>query len=420
LKVLVVGSGGREHALVWKLSQSPRVDKVFCAPGNAGISEIAECLDIGADDVDTLIDFAKYEWIDLTIVGPEASLIAGVVDAFMKEGRRIFGTDSKGARLGESRVFAKELMRRYGIPTAEYKSFTSYLHAEEYVRFKGAPIVIKANGLVGGRGVIVADSVDRAIDALRQIMKKKVFGSAGERVVVEQFLKGKGVSLMVLTDGRTTLPLATSQNYMAVFENDTGPYTEGMGACSPAPLIPRRVVNDIMQSIIYPLIKGLKKEGINYRGVIYANLMICDGKPYVLEFNCTFGDPEVQSILMRLKSDLFEVLRATTEGRLREMKISWKNDASVCVVLTSRGYPLDYEKDKLIRGLESIRGRDDLMIFHEATGLNDGEFITTGGRVLGVTALGKDIKSARANAYKAIKNIQFEGIYYRRDIAAKA
>ncbi len=420
MKVLVIGSGGREHALVWKLVQNPGVKKVFCAPGNTGIAGIAECIDIKADDIDALLNFAKYEWIDLTVVGPEVPLTLGIVDVFEKEKLKIFGPDSSGAKLEGSKVFAKEFMRRYGIPTAEYKTFTSYLHAEEYVRLKGAPIVIKADGLAAGKGVFVAVSVDEAMKALKIIMKERAFGSAGDKVIVEQCLKGEEASFMALTDGKTIVPLATSQDHKRIYDNDEGQNTGGMGAYSPAPLITKKFETDIMQKIMIPVIKGMAKEGVTYRGILYAGLMVCDGKPYVLEFNCRFGDPEAQPVLMRLKSDLFDAMKAATEGRLKDITPSWKDDASVCVVLSSKGYPGSYEKDKIIKGLDAFRDRKDVVVFHAGTDTNDGEFVTSGGRVLGVTALGKDIKTAKDNAYKAIAKIHFDGMHYRRDIGDKA
>jgi len=426
VKVLVIGSGGREHSLVWKLSQSPRVDKIFCAPGNAGMAEIAECIDIKADDIDALLNFARYEWIDLTVVGPELPLTTGVVDAFKREGLRVFGPDKAGARLEGSKVFAKEFMLKYRIPTAEYKIFTSYLHAGEYVRLKGVPIVIKADGLAGGKGVFVAETHDEAINALKKIMKERVFGDAGNKVIVEQCLKGEEASFMVLTDGKTVIPLATSQDHKRVYDNDQGPNTGGMGAYSPAPIITKQLEARIMRDVINPLIEGLKREGIDYRGVIYAGLMICDGKPYVLEFNCRFGDPEAQPVLMRLKSDLFDVMMATVEGRLGGVSLSWKDYVAICVVISSKGYPDSYEKGKVIKGLDTLyktscrKDRDDLFVFHAGTGIKDGEFITSGGRVLGVTALGEDIENAKKNAYKAIGKIHFEGMHYRKDIGDKA
>ncbi|MBI5049543.1 MAG: phosphoribosylamine--glycine ligase, partial [Nitrospirae bacterium] len=414
MKVLVIGSGGREHTLVWKLSQSQRVDKIFCAPGNAGIAELAECIDIKADDIDSLLNFVKYEWIDLTVVGPEAPLTKGIVDAFKKEGRRIFGPDASGARLEGSKVFAKEFMLKYGIPTAEHKTFTSYLHAEEYVRLKGMPIVIKAEGLAAGKGVFVAETHDEATQALKKIMKEKAFGSAGSRVVVEQCLRGEEASFMVLTDGENFIPLAASQDHKTIFDNDEGPNTGGMGAYSPAPVITKELEADIIQSIIHPLLRGLAKEKINYRGVIYAGIMVCDGKPYVLEFNCRFGDPETQPVLMRLKSDLFDALKATADGKLNGINLSWKKEASVCVVISSKGYPDSYEKGKIVKGLNALRGRNDVVVFHAGTSNKNGEFVTSGGRVLGVTALGRDIKNAKENAYKAIENIYFDGMHYRK------
>ncbi|MEN8264239.1 MAG: phosphoribosylamine--glycine ligase [Nitrospirota bacterium] len=420
MKVLVVGGGGREHALVWKLKQSPRVDKVFCAPGNAGISEIAECVNIDPANVDALLDFVKYNWIDLTVVGPEVPLTDGIVDAFVKEERLIFGPDAVGAQLEGSKIFAKDFMKKYGIPTAEYKVFSSYIHAEEYVRLKGAPIVIKADGLAAGKGVIVAETVDEAVDALKMIMRDKAFGDAGKKVVVEQCLKGEEASFMIITDGKTVLPLATSQDHKAIFDGDKGPNTGGMGAYSPAPIVTKSLEAEITQSIINPVIKGLTKERIDFRGVIYVGVMVCDGKPYVLEFNCRFGDPEAQPILMRLDSDLFELLKATAEGRLEYIELEWNDDVSMCVVLASGGYPGSYKKGDVIKGLESFKNEEDVVVFHAGTSLKGEDVVTSGGRVLGVTALGKDIKTAKDNAYKAVGKIQFEGMQYRKDIGDKA
>lgn len=420
MKVLVIGSGGREHALVWKLIQSPKVDKIFCAPGNTGIAEIAECLDIKADDIDALLNFAKYEGIDLTVVGPEAPLTAGIVDTFVKAERRIFGPDKSGARLEGSKVFAKDFMRKYGLPTAEYKTFASCLHAEEYIRLKGAPVVIKADGLAAGKGVFVCENADEAIDSLRLIMREKAFGDAGSRVLIEQCLKGEEASFMILTDSKTVIPLATSQDHKTIFDGDKGPNTGGMGAYSPATVITKSLHSKIMKAVVAPMMKGLKREGINYRGVIYAGLMICEGKPYVLEFNCRFGDPEAQPILMRLESDLFDMLKATAEGKLKDVQVSWKDDTAVCVVISSKGYPGTYEKGKEIIGLDEFKGKRTTMIFHSGTSLNKGKLVTSGGRVLGVTSLGKDIQTARKNAYKAIEKIHFEGMHYRKDIADKA
>ncbi|MBI5675972.1 MAG: phosphoribosylamine--glycine ligase [Nitrospirae bacterium] len=421
MKVLVVGSGGREHAFVWKLSQSSRVTKIFCAPGNAGIARLAKCIDIKADDVDSLLNFAKYEGIDLTVVGPEAPLTKGITDAFIKEGRMIFGVNASASRLEGSKVYAKEFMLKYGIPTAEYKSFTSYHQAEEYIRLKGSPAVIKADGLAAGKGVFVAETAEEAINALNVIMKDKAFGDAGDKVIIEQCLKGEEASFMVLIDGETILPLASSQDHKRIFDNDEGPNTGGMGAYSPAPVVTKELEEEIMASIMDPIMKGLAREEIKFRGVLYAGLMICDGKPYVLEFNCRFGDPEAQPILMRLESDLYDVMKATAEGRLDQVNLRWKDATSICVVLSSEGYPGEYAKGRVITGLDSFKGRDDVFVFHAGTAANDnGEFITTGGRVLGVTALGSDIKTAKENAYKAIEKIHFEGMHYRKDIGDRA
>ncbi len=420
MKVLVIGSGGREHALVWKLAQSTRVDKIYCCPGNAGISEIAECIDISPKDHNGLVNFVKYEWIDLTVVGPEEPLAHGIVDVFEREGLRIVGPTKEAAQIEASKVFAKDFMKRYGIPTAEYRVFTSYLHAEEYIRMKGAPIVIKADGLAAGKGVVVAKTVDEAIEALRKIMKEKVFGKAGERVVVEEALEGEEASYLVFTDGEYILPMVSSQDHKRVFDNDEGPNTGGMGAYSPAPVVTPEVERKIMEKIMKPAIKGMRKEGLKYKGILYAGLMIRDNEPYVLEFNCRFGDPETQPIMMRMKSDLLEVFLAITEETLSKTTLQWRPDASVCVVAASGGYPGKYEKGKPIEGLDEVKKMDDVVVFHAGTSYDNGRLITAGGRVLGVTALGRDIKEARDRAYEAIEKIYFEGMHYRRDIAHRA
>ncbi len=420
MKVLVIGGGGREHAIVWKLAQSKKVEKIYCAPGNAGISEIAECIDISPNDHEGLVNFAKYEWIDMTIVGPEDPLSKGIVDMFEKNGLRIMGPSKAAAEIEASKVFAKEFMKKYNIPTAEYRVFTSYLHAEEYVRMKGAPIVIKADGLAAGKGVIVAKTVDEAIEALKKIMKERAFGDAGERVVVEECLTGEEASYLVFTDGETILPMASSQDHKRVFDNDQGPNTGGMGAYSPAPVVSPEVEEQIMEQVMKPAIRGLKKEGRKYRGVLYAGLMIKDGMPYVLEFNCRFGDPETQPLLTRLDTDLLEIAMAITEGKLSNMMLEWKPDASVCVVAASGGYPGSYEKGKTIKGLDRVKELKDVVVFHASTSFKDGQIVTSGGRVLGVTALGEDIRKARDRAYQAIGMIEFDGMHYRKDIALKA
>jgi phosphoribosylamine--glycine ligase len=420
MKVLVIGSGGREHAIVWKLSQSRHVDKIYCATGNAGIAEIAECIDVDLSNFDALLDLVRYEWIDLTIVGPEDPLSRGIVDAFEKEGRRILGPTRAAAQLESSKVFAKEFMKRHRIPTAEYKVFTSYLHAEDYVRMKGAPIVIKADGLAAGKGVIVASTVDEAIDALRLIMKDRAFGDAGNKVIVEECLKGEEASFMVFTDGKTIVPMVSSQDHKRVFDNDKGPNTGGMGAYSPAPFITKELESVVMDTIMRPTIEGLKSEGIKYKGILYAGLMIDEGRPNVLEFNCRLGDPETQPVLLRLDTDLMDISMAIADEKLSDIDIEWKDGAAVCVVLASEGYPEKYEKGKIISGLNDAKTMDDVVVFHAGTSFNNNEIVTNGGRVLGVTALGKDIKAAKERAYEAIKKIHFEGMHYRKDIADKA
>lgn len=419
MKVLVIGSGGREHALVWKLSQSRHVDRIYCMPGNAGIAEIAECIDVN-NDFQALLDFVKYEWIDLTIVGPEEPLSKGIVDLFEKEGRKIIGPTMEASMLEASKVFAKDFMRRYGIPTAEYRVFTSYLHAEDYVRIKGAPIVVKADGLAAGKGVFVARTVDEAMDALRLIMKERIFGDAGERVVIEECLEGEEASFMAFCDGKTIIPMVSSQDHKRVFDNDEGPNTGGMGAYSPAPVITEEVERKVINKIMIPAIRGMRAEGIKYKGILYAGLMIKDGTPYVLEFNCRFGDPETQPVLSRLKTDLVDISFAIIEERLSEIAIEWRPEASVCVVLASKGYPGKYEKGKVIKGLDRLKDMENLYVFHAGTRFNNGDVVTSGGRVLGVTAIGKDIAEARNRVYDAIKEIQFEGMHFRKDIALKA
>ena len=420
MKVLVIGGGGREHAIVWKLAQSRHVDKIYCAPGNAGIAETAECIDISIEDFDELINFVRYEWIDLTIVGPEVPLSMGIADAFQRGGRKILAPVKAAAQLEASKVFSKEFMRRHRIPTAEYKVFTSYLHAEDYVRMKGSPIVIKADGLASGKGVIVAATTDEAVVALKRIMKEKEFGDAGNRVIVEECLQGEEASFMVFTDGSTIVPMVSSQDHKQVFDYDKGPNTGGMGAYSPAPVITEELESLVIEKIMWPTINGLREEGTKYKGVLYAGLMIRDGKPSVLEFNCRLGDPETQPVFARLDTDFVDIALAIADERLSDIKVEWKKDAAVCVVLASGGYPGKYDKGKVIRGLEKANSVDDVIVFHAGTEFNDSGIVTSGGRVLGVTATGKDIRAAKEQAYKAVGEIEFEGMHYRKDIADRA
>lgn len=420
MKVLVIGGGGREHAIVWKLSQSRHVDKIYCTPGNAGISDMAECIDISHNEPGALIDLVKYEWIDLTIVGPEEPLSKGIVNAFEKEGRRIFGPGQEAAQLESSKVFAKDFMRRYGIPTAEYKVFTSYIHAEDFVKMKGAPIVIKADGLAAGKGVFVCHTMDEAIEALRLIMKECMFGDAGKRVVVEECIEGEEASFMAFCDGKTVIPMVSSQDHKRVFDNDKGPNTGGMGAYSPAPVITKDMETLIMERVMLPTLKGLRSEGIKYKGVLYAGLMIKDNMPYVLEFNCRFGDPETQPVLSRLDADFMDIAVAVIDGKLSDMEIRWKPEASVCVVLASKGYPGKYENGKVIKGLNELKTHEDIVVFHAGTSFDNNDIVTSGGRVLGVTSIGRDIADARGKVYNAINKIHFDGMHYRKDIADRA
>jgi phosphoribosylamine--glycine ligase len=420
MKILVIGGGGREHAIVWKLSQSKVVDKIYCIPGNAGISEVAECLEIESKDISALLDFVKYEWIDLTVVGPEDPLAKGIVDVFQKEGRRIIGPNQAGAQIESSKVFAKDFMKRHKIPTAEYKIFTSYTHAEEYIRLKGTPIVIKADGLAAGKGVFVCQNYDEAVDALRIIMKEKVFGSAGDKVVIEECLKGQEVSYLVFTDGKSIVPMVTSKDHKRLLDNDEGPNTGGMGTFSPNPAVTPELEQEILETVIKPTIKGLKSEGIIYKGILYAGLMIVNGKPYVLEFNCRFGDPETQVILPRLETDIIDIFMAISEQRLSKVNVKWSDKASLCVILASEGYPGKYRKGLSIKGLEMVKGLKDVIVFHAGTKFNEeGAIVTSGGRVLGVTALGNDLQEARQKAYSAVGLINFEGMQYRKDIGLK-
>ncbi len=420
MKILIVGGGGREHALAWKLSQSQKVDKIYCTPGNAGIAELAECIEVAPDDFGALLDFVKYEWVDLTIVGPEDPLSKGIVDVFEKEGRRILGPTKAAAMLESSKVYAKDFMRRYRIPTAEYKVFSSYIHAEDHVRMMGAPIVIKADGLAAGKGVIVASTVDEAIDALRLIMKDRAFGDAGDRVVVEKCLHGEEASFMVFTDGETIVPMVSSQDHKRVFDGDAGPNTGGMGAYSPAPIITPEFEKEIIDTIMRPVIEGMKSEGIKYKGILYAGLMIENNKASVLEFNCRLGDPETQPVLSRLSTDLLDICLALTDGKLSELEVRWKPEPAVCVVLASKGYPGKYAKGDVIEGLDAAKKIEGVTVFHAGTSFSGNNIVTNGGRVLGVTALGDDIRSAKTKAYEAIEKIHFNGMHYRKDIADRA
>ena len=420
MKVLIIGSGGREHALVWKIAQSPKVKKIYCAPGNAGIAELATCLPINSGDINKLLEFAKKEKIDLTIVGPEDPLCNGIVDIFEKEGLKVFGANQKAVEIESSKSFAKDLMNKYGINTAAGKTFTSYKKAESYIRKTGAPVVVKADGLAAGKGVIVCETVSKAIDALKLIMLKRSFGDAGNKVVVEECLTGEEVSFLAFTDGKNLLPLPSSQDHKAIYDNDQGPNTGGMGAYSSAPIIDRYMHKKIMKEIMIPTIQAMAKEGRPYKGVLYAGLMIDKGEIKVLEFNARFGDPEAQPLLMRIKNDIVPIMEATIEGTLDKCKLEIDDRAAVCVVMASKGYPGSYKKGIPISGLKDVKKMKDVVVFHAGTDKKGKTIVTNGGRVLGVTALGNSVKKAISKAYSAVSKITWDGVYYRKDIGQKA
>jgi phosphoribosylamine--glycine ligase len=420
MKVLVVGSGGREHALVWKLSQSPKVTKIYAAPGNAGIAQLAECVAVKAEDIPGLLSFAKSKAIDLTVVGPEGPLSLGIVDEFTAAGLRAFGPSGKAAVIEASKQFSKDLMKKYHIPTAEYGVFTDKAAAAAYIREKGAPIVVKADGLAAGKGVVVAETVEEAVKALDLIMTDKAFGAAGDRVVVEECLRGEEASFMAFSDGKTVVPMASSQDHKRVFDADKGPNTGGMGAYSPAPVVTKKLERKVMETIMVPTVRAMEKEGRLFKGVLYAGLMIHDGEAKVLEFNARFGDPETQPIMARLDTDLVDIIEAILNGTLAKVDIKWKPDSAVCVVMASGGYPGSYDKGKVIGGLEKAAKLDGVAVFHAGTAFKDGKIVTDGGRVLGVTGLGPVVAAAIDNAYKGVREITFEGAHFRKDIGARA
>jgi len=420
MKILVIGSGGREHALVWKICQSPRVTRVYCAPGNAGIGELAELISLTPDDVHGLRRFAEQEHIDLTVVGPELPLSLGLVDEFEAHGLRVFGPNRQAAQLEASKAFAKDLMRRQRIPTPYFGVFAQPDEAQRYVDEVGAPVVVKADGLAAGKGVIICSTVKEAHEAIDEIMRVRLFGDAGDRVVVEEFLEGEEVSFLAFTDGTTVLPLASAQDHKRVFDRDQGPNTGGMGAYSPAPLVTPALADRIEQEVLLPVVRGLKQRNIVYKGILYANLMINQESVKVLEFNARFGDPECQPLMLRLRSDLVEIMEAVIDERLSEVTLSWDARPAVCVVLAAEGYPGSYETGRPIAGLETLRDWKEGMVFHAGTSKVDGSLVTKGGRVLGVTATGAEIGDAIAAVYRAVKQISWPGMHYRTDIGQRA
>lgn len=420
MKILVVGGGGREHTLCWKIAQSPLVDTLYCAPGNPGIAELAECVHIAADEIEALLDFALAEKIDLTLVGPEVPLTMGIVDRFQAAGLEIFGPNQAAAQIEGSKGFSKDLMARHNIPTADYQSFSEHAAAVAYIKQQGAPIVVKADGLAAGKGVIVAMSEEQAITAVDDIMLDKVFGSAGASVVIEEFMEGEEASFFAFTDGKNILPLASSQDHKRALDGDEGPNTGGMGAYSPAPVVTAELHDEIVETIVKPTIEGMAAAGHPYVGILYVGLMIKDGKPRVVEYNARFGDPEAQPLLMRMKSDIVPVLQACARGELTQDSIEWYDKAAVCVVMASGGYPGSFEKGLPISGLDEAAQIEDLMVFHAGTALKDGAIVNNGGRVLGVTGLGDNVALAIERAYQGVRKISWQDVHFREDIGKKA
>jgi len=419
LKVLVIGSGGREHALVWKLAQSHLVKKIYAAPGNAGTAAIAQNLDIQANDIQSLARVAREQTIDLTVVGPEAPLASGIVDHFQSQGLLIFGPSRAASEIEWSKVFARDLMLKYGIPCARGEVFTSLSQAASYVKNQKPPMVVKADGLAAGKGVIIAHSVEEALAALSSILEKKAFGVAGGRVIVDQFLMGKEASLLAFSDGKTVVPMVPACDYKRVFDGDRGPNTGGMGGYSPPEFVDQQFVSQIKRTVLEPVVRAMEKEGRPYKGVLYAGLMLTDEGPTVLEFNARFGDPETQVILPRLKSDLADVLFSVVCGTLDKQKVDWDNGACVGVVMASGGYPGDYRNGSPINGLDSLP--PEILVFHAGTKRgSDGRIYTAGGRVLAVVGQGKTIAQARQKVYASLPRISFEGCHYRKDIAERA
>jgi phosphoribosylamine--glycine ligase len=420
MKVLVIGSGGREHALVWKIRQSELVTAIYCAPGSAAIGQLAEIVPIAVEQIEKLADFVGKEHIDLTVVGPELPLTLGIADFFEARGLKLFGPTKTAAQLEGSKAFAKEILQQNGIPTAASGTFTDATAAKEYLAQQKAPYVIKADGLAGGKGVIICHDRAEAETAIDDMVVRKIFGSAGDKLVIEEFLEGEEASFMVLTDGEHVLPLPSSQDHKRVFDNDIGPNTGGMGAYSPAPVVTAEMHERVLREIVTPLLAALKRKQIRYRGVIYVGLMITNDGPKVLEFNARFGDPECQPIMMRLKSDLIPLLQAAVDGCLDEVRPEWHDNAAVCVVLTANGYPGTYDKNKEISGVENLTHWRQGFVFHAGTVKNDNRWLTAGGRVLGVTARGKTIAAAAKEAYWAVEQISWDGMHYRKDIARRA
>jgi len=421
MKVLVVGSGGREHAVAWRLAKGPSRPDVYCAPGNPGIASVATCAGIAASDLEGLVSFAKRERMNLVVVGPEAPLVGGLADMLAAAGIPCFGPTQRAARLEGSKVFSKEFMLRHGIPTARAEVFDSLKKADDYVRSLGGPCVVKADGLAAGKGVYVCDTPEEAAEALAMVMGQKVHGVAGDRVVVEERLAGEEASVLAFCDGKRIAVMVASQDHKRAYDNDEGPNTGGMGAYAPAPVLADPVLAQrVLKEILEPTVAGMAGEGEPYRGVLYAGVMVCDGNPYLLEFNVRFGDPETQVVLPLLEGDLAEICLACAQGRLDPGAVRFSGNAAVCVVAASGGYPGAYEKGHAIEGLRRAASVDGVVVFHAGTARKGGEIVTAGGRVLGVTAVAPKLKTALARAYEAMSRISFSGMHYRKDIGARA
>lgn len=422
MKVLVIGQGGREHALCWKLKNSPSVERVYCAPGNAGTALEATNVEIAATDVERLVQFAKSERIDLTVVGPEASLVAGVVDAFQVANLRIFGPTKKAAELEGSKIFSKELMRKANVPTADFRSFTRYQDAVTYLEDREeTPLVVKADGLASGKGVFVCKSRQEALDAVKQIMLEQAFGASGNKILIEECLHGHEASILAIVDGNTILPLEASQDHKRAYDDDTGPNTGGMGAYCPTPLVTDKLMDEIVEKVLVPTVHFMNVEERPFKGCLYAGIMVTNQGPRVLEFNVRFGDPETQPVLMRLKSDFGLLLKAAADGKLADFgPAEWDPRPAVCVVMAAEGYPGSVKTGSPIRGLDDAAQIADAKVFHAGTAQKDGDIVASGGRVLGVTAVGTDFAAAKLNAYQAVKCIRWQGAWCRKDISDRA
>lgn len=417
MKVAVIGGGGREHTLAWKLAQSPKVEKLYAIPGSAAMAEFADCISIPLSDLEGIAAYCASECIDMLVVGPEVPLTEGIADICRKKGLAVFGPDRAAAQLEGSKVFAKDIMKKYNIPTAAYASFTDGHKAKEYILQQGAPIVVKADGLAAGKGVVVAQTVEEAVEAVNAIMEDRIFGASGGRIVIEECMMGEEASLLAFVDGEHIVPMIAAQDHKRIFDHDKGPNTGGMGAYAPAPVVTDQIRQEVIKTILYPVVAGLANEGITYQGCLYAGLMITAEGPKVVEFNCRFGDPETQVVLPLLDGDLADIMYACTQGTLDEDMVKWKAAAACCVVMASEGYPASSHKGDVISGLEAIDG--DTIVFHSGTAKKNGQYVTNGGRVLGVTAVAPTLQAAIDKVYDNVDRISFDGQQIRRDIGAK-